>query len=189
MEAEEYEEEKTIFEFDAGNCWVGIWIDCYWNDLQFPDEGEFFDLPADYGKEIARNALHCGRNIADKEGNGGAWMFASEFILAGEVAGLRARFDALRDGRIEGFGAYPEHYIGGEGLPFIQFAAVREGEGARVQLTLRPESHDEEFDICLGKKELADLCAYFKRINEWFPPVGPGDKQVLRWEKKEETHE
>ncbi len=189
MEAEKYEEEKTIFEFDAGNCWVSIWIDRYWNDLEFPDEGEPFDLAEDYGTEIARNALHCGRNIDDKEGRGGAWMFASEFILTEEVAGLRARFEALRDGRSEGFATYPEHYIGGEGLPFMQFAADREGEGARVQLTLRPEGYDEAFDICLGKKELAGLCAYFKRINEWFPPVGPGEKQVLRWGKQEESHE
>ena len=186
---EEYEEEKTVFEFDGGNCWISIWIDRYWNDLEYPEEGEPDDLPKYYGEEIARNALHCGRNIAAKEGFGGACMFMSEFILAGEVVGLRERFEALRDGRIDGFGAYPEHYIGGEGEPFMQFSATREGEGVRVQLTLRPECDEENLGIQLGLKELDDLCTYFKHINEWFPPVGPGEKQVLRWGKSGESNE
>ena len=189
MESEKYEEEKTVFEFDAGNCWVSIWIDCYWNDLEYPEDGEPDDLPKYYGEEIARNALHCGRHIDDKEGYGGSWMAMSEFILTGEVAELRKRFEALRDGRSEGFEAYPEHYIGGEGEPFMQFSAIRDGEGARVQLMLSPACSEERFNICLGRKELEELCTYFKRINEWFPPVGPGEQQFLRWGKKAESHE
>ena len=44
-----------------------------------------------------------------------------------------------------------------------------------------------EFDIGLDAVRLDELCAYFKRINEWFPPVGSGEKQVSRWGRREEA--
>ena len=180
----EYDEEKTILQMDGDNCWIHLWIDGYYKDLEEPDDEEPWNLEEYYPEDVVRNALHCGRNLSAKEGLGGAWMFECEFILAGEVAELRKRFEALRDGRSEGFEAYPEHYIGGVGEPFMQFSAIREGEGTRVQLTLHPACDVENYDILLGRKELEDLCAYFKRINEWFPPVGPGEKQRSRWAKK-----
>ena len=179
---EEYDEEKTVFRFDAEIGWVDIWIDCYWNDLEDPEDEEDIDLPIYYEPDIVRNALHCGRNLSRKDGRYESW-WGGEYILAGEVAGLRERFEALRDGRSDGFGAYPDHYISGEGEPFMQFSAKREGDRIRVELTLCPENLVEEFDFLLARAELNNLCSYFKRINEWFPPVGPGEEQVLRWGK------
>lgn len=179
---EEYDEEKTVFRFDGGSGWVDIWIDCHWNDLEDPEDEEDVDLPTYYGPDIVKNALHCGRNLSRKDGRHAAW-WGGEYILAGDVAGLRERFEALRDGRSNGFEAYPEHNIGGKGEPFIHFSAKRLEDRIWVGLTLHPDNDTEEFDFWLGREELDDLCAYFKRINEWFPPVGPGEQQVLRWGK------
>ncbi|MBR4614967.1 MAG: hypothetical protein IKO55_05120 [Kiritimatiellae bacterium] len=36
----------------------------------------------------------------------------------------------------------------------------------------------------ISEEKLDEDCAYFMRITEWFPPVGPDEKQVLRWKKE-----
>lgn len=183
---EEYEEEKTEFDFDADGYWVCIWIDGYYMDCD-PDDSEedHMDcLEEHFGKDMARNAVHCGRHYEAKDGSAYSLIEAGDYISTEAVAGLRERFELLRDGKIARFGVYPEHGLGGKGRPYFQFSAARDGDAAHVHLSTYAGGGPNEFDIVLDRTRLDDLCAFFKRITEWFPPVGPGEKQVSRWGKK-----
>ena len=182
---EEYEEEKTEFDFDAGGYWVRIWIDGYYMDCDpdDPEEDQIDGLEECFGKDIARNAVHCGRHYEAKDGSCYSLIEAGDYISTEAVAGLRERFEMLRDGKIERFGTYPEKGLGEKGRPYFQFSASRDGYTAYVHLSTYAWGGPNEFDIVLDGTRLNDLCAYFKRSNEWFPPVGPGEEQVLRWGK------
>lgn len=67
----EYDPENTVLEFDVGDFFASIWIDCYYGDDEYDDEPPNDDL-LNYPSEVQRNALKCGWNIDSKEGLGGA---------------------------------------------------------------------------------------------------------------------
>lgn len=186
-ESPEYSVEGTEFDFETEGYWVRIWIDGYYMDCD-PDEPEadrLEQIEERFGVDVARNAVHCGRHYEAKDGSGYSVLEAGDYISTEEVAGLRERFEMLRDGRSEGFGVYPEHGLGGKGRPYLQFSASRDGDGLRVHLSTYAWGGPNEFDILLDGEKLNDLCSYFKRINEWFPPVGQGEEQRSRWKRKQ----
>lgn len=180
----EYAPENTVLEFDVGDFFASIWIDCYYGDDEYDDEPSDDDL-RNYPPEIQRNAIKCGRNIDPKEGlDGASWMFGHEYVMAGDIQELYQRFARLKSRAIDSFDYFPKHDESGVYPCLFSFAAKREPEGAMISLSFRSYSSDNDFVFHISEEKLDEVCAYFTRITEWFPPVGPDEKQVLRWRKE-----
>jgi len=175
----DYSPDNTCFDFNLRKAILTIYIDRYYGDSLYRNEPDT-DLDDVYPEEVRINAVKCGRTIVDKDGYSGGWMFIHEYIHAGEIAQLRAYFEALRDRHIEAFDRYPTMYLASEGEAFMSFSAKRLPKGALVHVSLRPDCDEEEFNVTLSERKLSALCDYFRRINEWFPPVKLGEKRVFR---------
>lgn len=177
----EYSAENTVIGFDTGDFFITVWIDLYYGDHEYeddPPETELDHLPV----KTRRNAIKCGRDIDPKHGlDGASWMFGHEFVMAGDVQELRARFEKLKTRAIDAFDFFPEHDETGKYPCMFAFAAKREDDGATIWLRYRTYSSDDDFEFHITEEKLGEVCNWIKRINEWFPPVGPDDVQVKQW--------
>ena len=175
---EEYDEDKTIFDFENDDTILSVWIDKYVDDPCYAEDGH---VPEDPGLRL--NGLACGRNIAAKDGSGSSWMFAHEIIMTHDVVALRDGVRAFAKGEINSFGPYPKKDPYGGDRPFFSLWLHRNENGnvSFSALTDAPGIGIDEVEGMMSAARLDELCAYFARIAEWFPPrveEGPAQESL-----------
>ena len=163
---EEYDEDKTIFEFENEEVTLAVWIDKYGDDPAYVDDGV---APSD--KRVRRNGLGCGRSFAWKNGGGYGCMFIPEFILASDVAALRDGVHDFMTGKVSRFGPFPEKDPYGGNRPFFSLTLFR-GQDNQIGFSVTtdvPASEIEYVDGEMSEARLSELHDYYARLAEWFP--------------------